>query len=49
MNEHLPAHIHVSKSGAKAILILTPEIELVYNDGFKVREIREVLKGTSKN
>lgn len=43
MNEHLPVHIHVSKGGSHAKFILVPEIELVYNMGFKVKEIREVI------
>lgn len=43
MNEHLPVHVHVSRGGAKAKLILVPEIELVSNQGFKVKELKEIL------
>lgn len=43
MNEHLPVHVHVSKGGAKAKIILVPEIELIVNNGFKIREVKEIL------
>lgn len=43
MNEHLPVHVHISKGDARAKFYLVPEIELVMNDGFKVKEIREVI------
>lgn len=43
MNEHLPVHIHVSKGGAHAKVILVPEVELLINQGFKVREVREII------
>jgi hypothetical protein len=42
-NEHLPVHIHISKGGASAKVNIVPEIDLVYNSGFKVREIKELL------
>ena len=31
MNEHLPVHIHVSKSGSRAKFILVPEVELIHS------------------
>jgi Domain of unknown function (DUF4160) len=43
MNEHLPVHVHVAKGGAKAKFILVPEIELIHNDGFKVREVKRIV------
>lgn len=43
MNEHPPVHVHISRGGAKAKVELIPEIELVINVGFKVREIKEIL------
>jgi len=43
MNEHTPVHVHVARAGAIAKFNLVPAIELVYNQGFKVKEIREIL------
>ncbi|MBS1680335.1 MAG: DUF4160 domain-containing protein [Bacteroidetes bacterium] len=43
MNELLPVHIHVSKGGSHAKFNLIPEIELVLNRGFKVKELKEVV------
>jgi hypothetical protein len=48
-NEHLPVHIHISKGGASAKVNVVPEIDLVYNNGFKVREIKEVLELVIEN
>ncbi len=49
MNEHLPVHIHVSKAGCQAKLELIPEIKMVRNQGFKVREMKEILEITVEN
>ena len=49
MNEHLPVHIHVAKAGCEAKLELMPEIKMVRNQGFKVREIKEILEITVEN
>lgn len=49
MNEHLPVHIHVSKAGCQAKLELIPEIKMVGNQGFKVREMKEILEITVEN
>jgi hypothetical protein len=34
-NEHLPIHVHVSKAGASAKVELVPEIDIIYNRGFR--------------
>lgn len=34
-----PAHIHVSRAGAKAKFWLFPEVELAYNRGYDARTI----------
>jgi hypothetical protein len=39
-NDHLPIHIHVSKSGATATFDVLPDIVLVQNDGFKKSELK---------
>ena len=49
MNEHLPIHIHVSKAGCKAKLELIPEIKMITNQVFKVKEIIEIIEITSEN
>jgi hypothetical protein len=43
MNEHLPVHIHVSKGDGSAKLNLVPEVDLIYSDGFKTKEIAQIL------
>jgi hypothetical protein len=37
-----PAHVHVSRSGAKAKFWLFPEVELAYNRGFNARTIKQL-------
>lgn len=49
MNEHLPIHVHISKAGCKAKLELLPEIKLVRNQGFKVKEVKEIIQLTIEN
>lgn len=43
MNEHLPVHIHVSKGGSSAKINLVPEVDLVYSDGFKAKEVKQIV------
>ncbi len=49
MNEHLPVHIHVTKAGGRAKFILLPEIELTFSQGFKIKEIREIINIITDN
>ena len=49
MNEHLPIHVHVAKAGCKAKLELLPEIKLIRNQGFRVKEVKEILQITVEN
>lgn len=37
-----PAHIHISRAGAKAKFWLSPEVELAYNRGYNAREIKRL-------
>jgi hypothetical protein len=49
MNEHLPRHIHVSKGGGEARIILEPEIEIDSVYDFKANEVRQILKIINEN
>ena len=43
LNEHEPIHIHVSKSGKEARIVLVPVIDVTYNRGFKKNELRDII------
>lgn len=43
MNEHEPIHIHVSKSGNEARVVLVPMIDITYCRGFKKNELRDII------
>lgn len=38
LNDHLPMHVHVSKGGAEAKVLLEPAIEVTKNSGFRSQE-----------
>ena len=43
LNEHEPIHIHVSKSGKEARIVLVPTIDVTYCRGFKKNELRDII------
>ena len=43
LNDHLPMHVHVSKGGAEAKVLLESALEVVKNNGFKAQEIRRII------
>ncbi len=43
LNEHDPIHIHVSKSGKEARIVLVPTIDVTYCRGFKKNELRDII------
>lgn len=48
-NEHGPVHIHVSKGGAEARIILKPSIEIDNNYNFKPKELKQILAIIQEN
>ncbi len=49
LNDHLPMHIHVSKGGSEAKVLLEPAVELTKNNGFKMQEIKRIINITVAN
>lgn len=49
LNDHLPIHVHVSKGGSEAKILLEPTIELTKNSGFKGQEVRRIVNIISAN
>ncbi len=47
-NDHEPIHVHVSKGGAEAKVILVPKVKLDSQKGFSPRAIKEILKFVEK-
>ena len=43
LNDHLPMHVHVSRGGSEAKVLLEPTIELTKNNGFKAQEVRRII------
>ena len=41
-DDHEPVHVHIVKDGHEAKYNITPEIEQVYNHGFKTNEIKMI-------
>ena len=39
-NEHLPIHVHVSNGDGEAKFQVSPEVELISNDGMKKKDLR---------
>ena len=39
-DEHLPIHIHIQNADGKAKFNVYPEIELVYNKGMKIKDLK---------
>jgi len=42
--EHLPIHVHIQKGGARARIVLEPEIEIDKNYGFTPPQIRTIIQ-----
>ena len=43
-DDHDPVHVHVVKGDDEAKIAVMPEIELVYNHGLKVQDVKRALK-----
>ena len=41
-DDHEPVHVHIVKDGHEAKYNIKPEIEQVYNHGFKTNEIKMI-------
>jgi len=44
MNDHSPIHVHVSKGGKEAKILLEPAIDIAKNNGFKPKEIKRIVE-----
>lgn len=42
--KHLPIHVHIQKGGARARIVLEPEIEIDKNYGFTPPQIRTIIQ-----
>lgn len=43
LNDHLPIHVHISKGGAEAKVLLKPTVALTKNNGFKSQEVKRII------
>ena len=42
-DEHLPIHVHIVNGDGRAKIVVEPEIEMVYNNGIKPKDIKKAL------
>ncbi len=49
LNDHLPMHVHVSKGGAEAKILLEPAVQVTKNIGFKPQEIKRIVEIVKAN
>lgn len=48
-NDHEPVHVHVMKGGSEAKFNVQPEVEIVFNHGFKKNELAMIANIVEEN